>query len=62
MQNNVESPRLLNVVLGAVKQVEESAGVAPDDPAVVGLKHSVVRTLSELEVAKANRLDNVEES
>jgi hypothetical protein len=55
MPRNNESPSLINVIRGAVQQVEQSSGVAPDDPAIVGLKHNVARTVGELEVAKARR-------
>jgi hypothetical protein len=57
MQSNNESPNLLNVLRGAVQQVVESSGVAPDDPAIVELKNNMVRTVGELEVAKARRQD-----
>lgn len=57
MQRGAQSPQLRDVIRVAVQQVEESSGVAPDDPAIVGLKHNVVRTVGELEVAKAKRED-----
>jgi hypothetical protein len=55
MQINDESPCLLNVIRGAVQQVEESSGVGPDDPAIVELKQNVVRTVGELVLTKARR-------
>jgi hypothetical protein len=57
MQNEAESPRLRKAILVAVQNVEQCSGVAPDDPAIVELKHNVVRTVGELEVAKAKRQD-----
>jgi hypothetical protein len=59
MQSNAESPRLINVIRSAVEQVEQSSGVAPDDPAIVELKQNVVRAVGELEITKAKRLDKI---
>jgi hypothetical protein len=59
MQSNAESPRLIDVIRVAVEQVEQSSGVAPDDPAIVELKQNVVRAVGELELTKAQRLDGV---
>ncbi|MGA2217878.1 MAG: hypothetical protein ABSG51_07320 [Terracidiphilus sp.] len=61
MQRDAKSPQLFEVIRVAVQQVEQSSGVAPDDPAIVGLKHNVVRSVGELEVAKAKRRDRDEE-
>jgi hypothetical protein len=61
MQSSNNSPSLLNVIRCAVQQVEQSSGVAPDDPAIVELKQNVARTVGELEVAKAKRQDQDEE-
>jgi hypothetical protein len=55
--SDIESPRLREVIRGAVQQVEESSGVAADDPAIVEFKHNVARAVGELEVAKAKRED-----
>jgi hypothetical protein len=60
MQRNVESPQLVDVIRVAVQQVERNSGVAPDDPAIVELKNNVVRTVGELEVAKAKRQNKAE--
>jgi len=60
MPRDSESLRLREVIRGAVLQAEESSGVAPDDPAMVELKHSVARAVGELEVAKARRQDEEE--
>jgi hypothetical protein len=57
MQRDFTSPQLLEVIRVAVRQVEQSSGVAPGDPAIVELKHKVVRTIGELEVAKAKWQD-----
>ena len=57
MRQNARSPRLLEVIHVAVQHVEQSSGIAPDDPAIVELKNNVVRAVAELEVAKANRQD-----
>jgi hypothetical protein len=59
MQSSAESPRLIDVIRVAVEQVEQSSGVAPNDPAIVELKQNVVRAVGELELTKAKRLDNV---
>ena len=59
MQSNAESPRLIDVIRVAVEQVEQTSGVAPDDPAIVELKQNVVRAVGELELTKAQRLDGV---
>ena len=57
MQTQAESPRLRKAIRVAIQKVEESSGIAPDDPAMVESKHDVVRTVGELEVAKAKRQD-----
>jgi hypothetical protein len=62
MRRDANSSQLFEVIRVAVEQVELSSGVAPDDPAIVELKHSVVRTVGELEVAKARREDQDTES
>lgn len=62
MRRDANSSQLFEVIRVAVEQVELSSGVAPDDPAIVELKHSVVRTVGELEVAKARREDQDMES
>jgi hypothetical protein len=61
LQSDAKSPQLLEVIRVAVKNVEQSSGVAPDDPALVELRQNVVRTVGELEVAKAKRQDQDEE-
>jgi hypothetical protein len=60
MQADAKTPQLLEVIRVAVQQVEQSSGVAPDDPAIVELKNNVVRAVGELEVAKAKRQDQDE--
>ena len=60
MQADARTPQLLEVIRVAVQQVEQSSGVAPDDPAIVELKNNVVRAVGELEVAKARRQDQDE--
>lgn len=57
MLRNAKSPELVNVIRVAVRNVEQSSGVALDDPAIVQFKHNVVRTVGELKVAKAKRQD-----
>jgi hypothetical protein len=60
MQADAKSPQILEVIRSAVEQVEQSSGVAPDDPAIVELKNNVARAIGELEVAKAKRQDQDE--
>ena len=60
MQADAKSPQILKVIRIAVEQVEQSSGVAPDDPAIVELKNNVARAIGELEVAKAKRQDQDE--
>jgi hypothetical protein len=60
MQSDAESPSLINAIRIAVEQVEQSGDVALDDPAMVELRHNVARTVGELEIAKAKRLERVE--
>lgn len=50
------SPRLVEVVRSTIVQVEQTADLRPDDPAIVELKSSIVRSVSELEIAKLQRL------
>jgi len=57
MQGDAKAPQLVDVIRVAVQQVEQSSGVAPDDPAMAELKNKVARTVGELEVAKAKRQD-----
>jgi hypothetical protein len=57
MKGSAKSPQVVEAMRVAVQQVEESSGVAADDPAILGLKLNVVRTAGELEVAKARRQD-----
>jgi hypothetical protein len=57
MKGIIKSPQVVDAMRVAVQQVEESSGVASDDPAILGLKLNVVRTAGELEVAKAKRQD-----
>jgi hypothetical protein len=61
MPGDAKSRQLREVIRVTVQQVEQTSGVAPDDPAIVELKHNVVRTVGELEVAKAKRQDQDEE-
>ena len=60
MQADAKSPQILEVIRIAVEKVEQSSGVAPDDPAIVELKNNVARAIGELEVAKAKRQDQDE--
>jgi hypothetical protein len=46
------SPRLVDVVRSTIVQVEQTADLPPDDPAIVELKSSIVRSVTELEIAK----------
>jgi hypothetical protein len=57
MKGEAKAPRLVGVMRVAVQQVEESSGVASDDPAMVELRLNMVRTVGELEVAKTKRQD-----
>jgi hypothetical protein len=61
MQRNAKSPHLVDVIRVAVQNVVQFSGVAPDDPAMVELKQKVVRTVGELEVARAKRHDQDEQ-
>jgi hypothetical protein len=60
MQADAKSPQILEMIRVAVQQVEQTSGVAPDDPAIVELKNKVVRAVGELEVAKVKRQDQDE--
>jgi hypothetical protein len=49
------SPRLVDVVRSTIIQVEQTADLSPDDPAIVELKSSIVRSVTELEIAKLQK-------
>jgi hypothetical protein len=55
MPSEIDSPSVLKAIRAAVQRVEQSSGIAPDDPAIFGFKQNVVRTVGELKVAKAKR-------
>jgi hypothetical protein len=57
MQSSDKPPRLLKVIRESVHHIEETSGIASDDPAMVELKQNVARTVGDLELAKANRQD-----
>jgi hypothetical protein len=61
MKGDARTPRVVDVMRVAVQQAEESSGVPSDDPAIVELRLNMVRTVGELEVAKAKRQDHDEE-
>ena len=46
------SPTLVEVLRSTIVQVEQSADLRPDDPAIAELKSSIVRSVTELEIAK----------
>jgi hypothetical protein len=47
------APNLIDLVRAALKRVEESSGVDPNDTAVRELKSSVIRNIAEREVRRA---------
>jgi hypothetical protein len=49
------SDNLVEVLRSTIVQVEQSADLRPDDPAIVELKNSIVRTVAELEIAKLQK-------
>ena len=61
MKGDARTPRVVDVMRVAVQQAEESSGVPSDDPAIVELRLNMVRTVGELELAKAKRQDHDEE-
>lgn len=46
---------LVEVLRSTIAQVEQNADLHPDDPAIVELKSSIVRTVAELEIAKLQK-------
>jgi len=59
MTSDAKSPRVRKAIRVALENVERSTHLAPDDPAIVELKHKVARIVGELEIAKAKREDKV---
>jgi hypothetical protein len=49
------SDRLFEVLRSTIVQVEETADLRADDPAIVELKSSIVRTVAELEIVKLQK-------
>jgi hypothetical protein len=49
------SHNLVEVLRSTIVQVEQTADLRPDDPAIVELKNSIVRTVAELEIAKLQK-------
>jgi hypothetical protein len=49
------SPTLVEVLRSTIVRVEQSADLHPDDPAIVELKSSIVRSVTELEIAKLQK-------
>jgi hypothetical protein len=49
------SHSLVEVLRSTIVQVEQNADLRPDDPAIVELKSSIVRTVAELEIAKLQK-------
>jgi hypothetical protein len=49
------SHSLVEVLRSTIAQVEQTADLRPDDPAIVELKSSIVRTVAELEIAKLQK-------
>jgi hypothetical protein len=49
------SPSLVEILRSTLAQVEQSADLSPDDPAMVKLRRLVLRLIAELEVAKTRK-------
>jgi hypothetical protein len=56
IQAGVVSPSLLEILRSTLARVEQSADLAPDDPALVQLRRLVLRLIAELEVAKTQKI------
>lgn len=45
-------PTLIDLLRSTLKRLEETPGVGPDDPKLVEVKNSILRSIAELEVRK----------
>ena len=48
-------PTLIDILRETLQQVEQSAEFGLDDPALIELKHAIVRTIAELEIARLGK-------
>lgn len=48
---------LIDVLRSTLAQLEKSQDIAPDDPSLVELRNSIVRTIAELEIARLRKAD-----
>jgi len=51
------SPGLIEILRSTLARVEQKLGLSPHDNAVVELRHSIVRMITELEIAKARETE-----
>lgn len=49
------SHRVVELLRSTIVQVEQTEDLRPDDPAIVELKSSIVRSVAELEMAKLQK-------
>jgi hypothetical protein len=49
------TPDLVQLLKETLKRLEQTEELQPNDPALVELKQSIVRTIAELEVAKSGK-------
>ena len=56
------SPGLIEILRSTLARVEQKLGLSPNDNAVIELRHSIVRMITELEIAKARETEKEQES
>ena len=56
------SPGLIEILRSTLVRVEQKLGLSPHDSAVVELRHSIVRMITELEIAKARETEKEQDS
>ena len=50
--NLQSSPGLITILQSTLKQLEQTEGMVPEDPALLELKRSIARILAEMEIKK----------
>ncbi len=56
------SPGLIEILRSTLARVEQKLGLSPNDNAVKELRYSIVRMITELEIAKARETENEKDS
>ena len=59
---STSSGMLIEVLRSTILQVEQTAGVSPDDPALLALKRIVLQRIADLELIKARETTSQEPS